>query len=251
MAKRVRVILLVMVFLLSVGVLLLLRREDNKAEQVYSTLQEIASPGEETAPSSAGDTTLERGVSGESFSTLLELNPDFVGWISIPLTSVNYPVVQNILEKDYYLHRDFYGDYSSYGTPYIHERYEVDSSTNMIIYGHTMSNGTIFSDLSRYTSHEFYQKSSTIEYTDSNGYREYEIFGVFPINVSDEFDYHNYVNLNEEQFNHFVESVLSRSIYSIGVVPRYGATLITLSTCENTTDDMRFVVVGCTYDSYL
>ena len=60
---------------------------------------------------------------------------------------------------DFYLRRNFDGQYSYYGTPYAEEECDVGVSDNTVIYGHNMKNGTMFSALDDYASEEFFSDS--------------------------------------------------------------------------------------------
>ena len=71
----------------------------------------------------------------EKYKALKEKNPDFVGWISVDGTNISYPVMQSKDRPDFYLRRNFDGQYSYYGTPYVEEECDAGVSDNTIIYG--------------------------------------------------------------------------------------------------------------------
>ena len=98
------------------------------------------------------DTGLNMEILPE-FAELYQLNTDLVGWIEIPGTNVNYPVVQTPEDPNYYLRRDFYGNYATHGCIYVREQCDVNEpSDNLTIYGHRMQDGTMFKDLLNYAS---------------------------------------------------------------------------------------------------
>lgn len=262
MAKKIIIILLLILFIGAGLILFLLNYEDKRSEENFSALQDIAS-NFQSPPQSSTDTSPENinptqqnttQTSGSnsnswqelpsSYNQLYDLNNDFMGWLSIPNTNVNYPVVQSVDDPNFYLNHDFYKKYSSYGVPYIDERYNIDTSQNALIYGHSMTNTTMFADLLKYNTFDYYSKNKIIEYTDKYGYSEYEIFSIFAIDINDPFDYNNYINMDENRFNNFIENAINYSIHPTDITPKYTDKLITLSTCENTSDDMRFVVIG-------
>ena len=74
------------------------------------------------------------------------MNKECYAWISINDTRISYPVMHSPNEPDKYLNRNFYGQYSSSGVPYMDGRC-TDDSDNKIIYGHHMDFGSMFSDL--------------------------------------------------------------------------------------------------------
>lgn len=248
-----------MLFLCSAGALLFFYVEDQETVKEFSALQDIVAQTTQDTEvvAGAGQESTQReeqpaSQSGEvdkiSNSGVLELkkiNEDCMGWINIPNTSVNYPVMQSVYEANYYLHRDFYKKYSSYGVPYIDDRFEFGVSDNMVVYGHAMENDTMFSALGNYREYSFYQEHSRILFTDEVCTTGYDIWGVFEINIAeDSFSYHNYIDLNQDFHTEFVENVKKRSFYQTGITPSFGDELITLSTCVNSSPDTRLVVVG-------
>ncbi len=256
MTQKVRVIIFTIIFIGAGLVLLLLSFEDQKSQQDFNVLQDIANQQDkpaETAETGELNTDLEstqnetptqsnKGLSDLSYNQLYELNNDFKAWIKIRNTNVNYPVMQSD-EPNYYLNKDFYKKNSSYGVPYLDERY-TKTSQNALIYGHSMTNTTMFADLLKYTSQDYFNTNNIIEYTDQNGYSEYKIFAAYDISINDEFDYNNYINMDETRYNEYIQNTLNNSLFDGGIVPKYQDKLITLSTCENSSDDIRFVVVA-------
>ena len=83
----------------------------------------------------------------EKYADVYAKNSDLVGWVSIPGTRIDYPVMQTKDSPDFYLKHAFDKSYSSYGVPYLAENCDVGISDNLVLYGHHMNNGTMFSDL--------------------------------------------------------------------------------------------------------
>ena len=148
--------------------------------------------------------------------------------------------------KDFYLRRDFEKKYSYYGTPYIAEACEIDVSDNTIIYGHNMRNGTMFSALEKYLSEDFFKNNRYIRFDTMNDYGTYEILSVFKVEaVMGEFDYYNFINASTQaEYDDFIATCKSYSLYDTGVTAQYGEKLITLSTCEYSSENGRLVVVA-------
>ncbi|MEE1243438.1 MAG: class B sortase [Frisingicoccus sp.] len=79
------------------------------------------------------------------YSQLHEINPDFAGWIEIPGTTIDYPVMYVEGDNDTYLHANFKKEWDGGGTPFIDGRCSMDPrSTNLIIYGHNMNDKSMF-----------------------------------------------------------------------------------------------------------
>ena len=98
----------------------------------------------------------------EKYADVYAKNSDLVGWISIPGTRIDYPVMQTKDNPNFYLKHAFDKSYSSYGVPYMQENCDVGISDNLMLYGHHMNNGSMFSDLCKYESEDFYQDHKTI-----------------------------------------------------------------------------------------
>lgn len=177
---------------------------------------------------------------------LFKLNPDFVGWILIPGTEINYPVMQTPEWVNYYLYRDFYGQDSKHGSLYVDEMANVKRpSANLTIYGHKMKDGSMFAGLLDYKDEAFYKANPYIDFNTIYKNGTYEILSVF-ITTANEggFPYHLFVDGTEEEFNAFVAKCKELSLYDTGVDAEYGDKLITLSTCEHNVSNGRFVVVA-------
>lgn len=177
------------------------------------------------------------------YMELKSQNTDFIGWIKIDDTNINYPVMQSS-SPNFYLRKNFNKEYSYYGTPYIRELCNADKSDNLIIYAHNMKNHQMFGDLEKYKSKDFYNSHRYIQFDTLNNKGTYEIISVFKTTPND-FDYQNYTDFtDEEQFNTFMDKCKSLSLYDTETNSAYGDRLITLSTCEYSQKDGRLVVIA-------
>ena len=93
---------------------------------------------------------------------------------------------------------------------------------------------------------DYYQQHPYIEFDTVYGDAQYEVFAAFAIDVVNDtsFVYNQYVDMDEESYNAYVEEVCRRSDVDTGIRPAYCEQLLTLSTCEYSTDNGRFVVVA-------
>ncbi len=175
-------------------------------------------------------------------------NDDLIGWIRIDGTVIDYPVMQHLEEKDYYLERNFDEEYSKHGCIYVREQCNpFKPSDNVVIYGHYKQDGTMFHDLHGYYRESFWKEHPVIEFDTIYEHHTYQILAVFKVNINDSnfFPYHRFNNAESaEEFNQFVSDVKSMSFYDTGVDAQYGDKLITLSTCEYTLSNGRLVVVA-------
>lgn len=187
----------------------------------------------------------EAQILHKKYQALYAQNEDFVGWISIDGTNVNYPVMQSIHSPDFYLKHGFDKAYSAYGVPYVDEACAVGLSNNTVIYGHNMKNGSMFHDLLQYADAEFWAEHQTIRFDTMSRTSEYQVILAFRFDTNHEtFRYNEYTDMNEEEFTEFMDECRRRQLYDTGITAAYGDELITLSTCEYTYENGRFAVVA-------
>ena len=183
----------------------------------------------------------------ETYKDVFAANSDFVGWIAIDGTNINYPVMQTPNSPDFYLKRGFDKNYSDYGVPYVQENCLIGHSDNCVIYGHHMKDGAMFADLCKYERESFYREHPTIRFDTLAGFGEYEIVCVFKTAAytEDGFRYYHFVDAeSEEAFQGFIRSCQALALYDTGVSAEYGDKLITLATCEYSRTNGRIVVVA-------
>ena len=183
----------------------------------------------------------------EKYADVYAQNSDLVGWISIPGTRIDYPVMQAKDNPNFYLKHAFDKSYSSYGVPYMQENCDIGISDNLVLYGHHMNNGSMFSDLCKYESEDFYKEHKTIRFDTLDSFGEYEVVAAFKtVAYSEEgFKYYHFVRAEqEEDFDEFIAKCKELALYDTGVTAEYGDQLITLSTCEYSRTNGRMVVVA-------
>ena len=185
----------------------------------------------------------------DKFEELYARNNDLIGWLTIPETVIDYPVMQ-CEDDEYYLHHSFYGETDKYGCLYVRERADVNTpGTNFLIYGHNMKDGTMFGSLDEYRSKSFYEEHPLLYFDTLYEERTYEIVAVFLSQVyrddEDVFKYYQFYEADtEEEFRSFYENIKKLSLYETGVTAEYGDTFLTLSTCAYHVKDGRLAVVA-------
>lgn len=103
-------------------------------------------------------------VSPINFEELRDRNPDTVGWIRIPDTVIDYPIVHDPEDNEHYLHVDFDGNSSAYGAIYLDCDSKPDfSGWNNPIYGHHMKDGSMFKALERFKEEDFFKDHQYFE----------------------------------------------------------------------------------------
>ena len=178
---------------------------------------------------------------------LHEENADCIGWLTIEGTMIDYPVMYHPQEKDYYLHRDFDGEYNANGCLFLAENCNPDTSDNLIIYGHHMNSGKMFAGLESYKKQEFYAEHPQITYNTLHGEEMYQVMAAFstPVYTGSDFAYYDFTKAgSEKEYGSFIEAVKGRAFYDTGITAAYGEKLLTLSTCEYSQKNGRMVVVA-------
>lgn len=186
----------------------------------------------------------------EKVKELQNENEDIKAWIKINDTNVNYPVVQ-ASDNNYYLYRNYKKENSNYGSIFIDSNSNIENpNSNIIMYGHNMKDGSMFKDLLKYADEEYYNNHKYIEFVTNTSSSTYEIIAVFKSrifykNEKNVFRYYQCTNLNNEQdYNYYVNNCKELSLYDTGVNAEYGEQIITLITCEYSSENGRMVVVA-------
>ncbi len=211
-----------------------------KDADTFDTLSEEIESDYDSETDGASD---NKDIRKRNLKPLFKKNKDFIGWICIPNTHIDYPVMHTPDDPEKYLHRNFYGEYSVSGTPFMDYRCSVTGS-NLVFFAHNMKNDTMFSDLLKYTDKKYYKRHPFVEFeTLESGCIEYKIFAVLQIKSYDA--WYDFIGIyDEEEFNAAVQDVIDRSVYDTGIVPRYGEKLLTLSTCYTSNSDERMIIIA-------
>jgi len=167
-------------------------KERQKEKKDFASVAEIAKlPITEAPAESVTDTETEpsaepteQSVAEHNIQALIAENADCIGWLSIDGTSISYPVMYTPSEPQKYLRRSFYGQYSQSGVPFLDGRCSTVGG-NLIIYGHNMKNGTMFSDLKRYVDRDFLNAHRTVKFETADGVQTFIVTEALKTNTSD------------------------------------------------------------------
>lgn len=229
--------------LTSIAFLLMYAAQSIQQAHLYSDLAAVRKQDTQQ------EIALQSSVQQSNRNLYLE-NSDMVGWIQIEGTSIDYPVMQTPADPNYYLKHDFEKRYTDYGCPFMQADCDaIAPSDNLIIYGHNMKDGSMFADLAKYGSKDFWQAHKTVWFDTELGSSAYEIFAVIHTTVqadaADAFPFHLFVDAAApEDFADYVSACKARALYDTGIFADYGDKLLALSTCDNLTDDGRWLVIA-------
>lgn len=199
-------------------------------------------------------------VRQESCKRLQDANPDVAAWITIEETPVDYPVMYTPDSPDYYYRRGFDGQYSAYGMIYMdaacviqedEAEYEMaaaegKASPNLIIYGHHMKNGAMFASIEKYSLESYYKEHPAILFDTPDSSSLYEVVGAIRLpaeKLSNEFAA-VLAARTQEEYESFVNYIKKHSSYDTGITAEWPQQLITLTTCEYTQKNGRFLLVA-------
>lgn len=229
--------------LTSIAFLLMYAAQSKQQAHLYSDLAAVRK--QDTQQETASEPEKQA-----SYRNLYLENADMVGWIQIEGTSIDYPVMQTPADPNYYLKHDFEKHYTDYGCPFMQASCDaLRPSDNLIIYGHNMKDGSMFADLAKYRSKNFWQAHKTVRFDTSAGGSAYEIFAVIHTTVqadaADAFPFYRFVDAAAPgDFADYVSACKVRALYDTGISVQYGDKLLTLSTCDNITDNGRWLVIA-------
>ena len=162
------------------------------------------------------------------------------GWICIPDTKIDYPLMQGD-DNRFYLEHTWKGEANAAGSIFLESACSEDlSDFNTIIYGHRMRNTTMFGALSGYRSQDFYEDHPSI-YICADGYvRKYDVFAAFEPAVTDCTYWVQYTDDGYKQ--RVIDFALENTVIQCGIVPDKDSSIITLSTCTGNGHATRWVV---------
>lgn len=204
----------------------------------------------------------------EIADSLLSKNPDVVGYITIEGTKVSYPIVQkkssdpNINTNDYYLHRNFFQETSKSGCIFLDYRCHFDevsdhrrvvaNSGNILVYGHNMTNESMFGSLRNYIrDYSYYSKHPVVQLQSLYRTYTYKIFACFLVDGEDytspyAFNCWNTLDFeNEKAFYNYVNNAKKRNIISNDVDVTYGDQILTLYTCSTAIPNSGKLIIMC------
>lgn len=175
----------------------------------------------------------------------LKINKDVIGWIYIPNTNIDYPVLQ-AKDNNFYLKRTIDGKYNAGGSIFMDFR--CDSSEldmNIIIYGHNMvraGKDIMFTNLTKFKDKDFFNSNRYIYLTTKKGITIYEIFSAYVTGT----DFY-YIRTDFDSgidYLNFINQLKGKSKYQINISLKEDDDILTLSTCTYEFNDARFVIHG-------
>lgn len=162
-----------------------IQQKEKEDFQIIADLVETPPNLDETSSTTVTQDNKEETKPTRNIAPVLEQNADCIGWIFIDGTNINYPVMHTPDNPQKYLRLSFEKKYSQSGVPFLDGRCSLQDG-NLIIYGHNMKNGTMFSDLKKYLDTSYREAHKTVEFQTADGVFLFEVTDVIRTNISDE-----------------------------------------------------------------
>lgn len=196
------------------------------------------------------DTEFPEGMLAK-YAQLYAQNNDFSGWITIEGLGINLPIAKGE-NNNYYLKRDIYKKYTSYGVPFFDYRMTdlKNLHRNTMIYGHNMRHDDyIFGMLENYRTVEGFAQAPVIECNTIFGDHTWFVYAVFITNSKPKDDNgyylpYNFIDVSTDKFRDYIKEIDKRKLYTTGVDLNENDKILTLQACVYDFDGAMIVVIA-------
>ena len=181
------------------------------------------------------------------FASLYAINPDVTGWLTVPGTNIDLPIMQAD-DNDYYLSHDLYGKSDPYGLPYIDYRVPIEPdgqwAANTIVYGSSIQDGCIFDALTGYRDEEFYKEHPFLTLDTVYNQSEWVIFAAFDTAADDIVELSGLIQAAPDVVQRYMGQATARSYFTNPVDISTDDVFLTLLTCSGSAADTRLCVAA-------
>ena len=218
---------------------------NKQSQSFYENLATSAEAGRLEAPNQNGTNNPDSSDLFVPFVDFEKLDMDFpglVGWIKLPNSPIDYPVMQHT-DNDYFLSRLPDGTRHRSGSIFLDYRNSSDfSDKSILIYGHESREDEMFGSLKNYRNQKYFDENPIIHlYTPE---RDYEII-LFATYLAHSQDDHPPLSFrNNEEFLRYIGQITDKSLIKSDVTVNGDDQIVSLCTCAYDFDEARLVVVG-------
>ena len=204
--------------------------DESESEETESNVEAGESESETVDETTGVNSEFEQVKA--SLDGLKEKYPDLYGWIKVDNTAIDYPIVQ-YTDNDHYLNRAPNGKYLPAGSIFVDYRCskKLLENYNTVIYGHRMSNGSMFGGLLNFNDEQFFKENKYITLSTPDGIYTYLIFAFYQTDM-----YYRYIQTDFKTPDHFIS--FAKEMQEISLYYREGvefdenSKILTLSTCK-------------------
>lgn len=191
-------------------------------------------------PAAVEEDLIMAALEGINLQALQQVNPDVVGWISIPQTQIHYPITQGE-DNEYYLYHTWEHQSNFGGAIFLEAQCNRElTDFNTIIYGHNMRNGSMFTDLHAFADPQFAASHPYVYIVTTEGIWRYEIFASYEAPVDSKTYGLSFRQTKTRE--DFIRHALENSQIETGIIPQISDRILTLSTCTGDGYSARRVV---------
>ena len=223
----------------------------------YKTNQVRSEIADKVKEPETDETMSDRDLMWAKYGDIYEDNHDFIGWLTGEDTPIDNPVMytpDDGMEGQYYLRKNFYGEYDIVGTLFVDSRCKLDPeegvSTDTIIYGHRTINDTMFGPLQRFKDPAYCEDHTEILFDTMYRPGRYKLFAAILSQASDGrpdvFKYYDFIQAEDQKaFEDYLYEIEKAAVYyDEENAPVFGDEIITLSTCDYYKKDGRLALIG-------
>lgn len=244
---KILMVVFLVVFLVSGGVLLNYYINYRQARSQKDEMVALHESLKASAQTESGEGAGDDGASAEKreiiFQEMRKINPDYIGWITIADTGIDYPVVYR--DNNYYLNHNFEGEKNSHGAIFLDESCSPEDSF-LLLHGHHMKDGTMFGELKQYNKADFRKNHRQVSLEFEYGDEHYIVFAVMRVDLTreDHFAFYKTPGTKEEA-EKYLDSLYAAALWSEDYEFEWDSSrILLLSTCEYGTADERLVVAA-------
>ena len=220
------------------------RQNRELVEDLKSHFPEEFPPGRDSPGQNDEQAGREPEVSAVDLRSLQSQYPDVRGWLTISESGIDYPVLQSSPEEpEYYLPRDYRGNYDINGSLFLQADCILGESGNLTIYGHNMNSGAMFGNLDQYASYDYWKAHPRVFFQTPGGMEEYRIAAVLKADVS-MFDFQRTSFQSPQELEAYVAQAKALSLFETGVDGIGCEKTLTLVTCSYEWKQARNILVA-------
>ena len=220
------------------------RQNRELVEDLKSHFPEEFPPGGGSPGEKEEQAGRELEVPAVDFRSLQSQYPDVRGWLTIQESGIDYPVLQSSPEEpEYYLPRDYRGNYDINGSLFLQADCILGESGNLTIYGHNMNSGAMFGNLDQYASYDYWKAHPRVFFQTPGGMEEYRIAAVLKADVS-MFDFQRTSFQSPQELEAYVAQAKALSLFETGVDGIGCEKTLTLVTCSYEWKQARNILVA-------